>query len=92
MYILFDIKLYNNTLFISIKDIPVLSETTLLAFVINRQRPFQFTHGDVVHTPDVLGQRFGMLLTFERKHLIQDSDIYHVYNACTKLISDKFSF
>jgi hypothetical protein len=39
----------------------VLSETALLAVVINRQRPFQFIHGDVVHTPDILGQRFGRL-------------------------------
>jgi hypothetical protein len=41
--------------------VPVLSETALLAVVINRQRPFQFIHGDVVHTPDILGQRFGRL-------------------------------
>ncbi|XP_052089279.1 leucine-rich repeat-containing protein 74A-like [Mytilus californianus] len=47
----------------SIQDVPVLSETTLLAFVINRQRPFQFLHGDVVHTPDVLGQRFVLQAT-----------------------------
>ncbi|XP_076077662.1 uncharacterized protein LOC143048097 [Mytilus galloprovincialis] len=48
---------------LDLTDIPVLSETTLLAFVINRQRPFQFTHGDVVHTPDVLGQRFVLQAT-----------------------------
>ena len=39
----------------------MLSETALLAVVINRQRPFQFIHGDVVHTLDILGQRFGSL-------------------------------
>ncbi|CAC5389095.1 unnamed protein product [Mytilus coruscus] len=48
---------------LDLTDVPVLSETTLLAFVINRQRPFQFVHGDVVHTPDVLGQRFVLQAT-----------------------------
>ena len=48
-----------NCLHLFKQNVPVLSETALLAVIINRQRPFLFTHGDVVHTPDVLGQRFG---------------------------------
>lgn len=44
---------------LSVEDVAVLGESELLAIMVMSKRKFQFIHGGVVHSSDVLGQRKG---------------------------------